>query len=219
MKNYFLPVCLALATILMGCKNNQSDQEIEPEQDMVDSLTVKAQDTQDQQISSNPNNSSATQSNSVEVDTGLNSFDFNQAIQHMELDGLEVGMEAKDFQEMNIKANQNVEKKERTDRKGEYHEISKGGIPIVEVHMNGDRISQIHLVSKQSTPNDMVGVGTNYASLKLVYPNNQSSIGNSASSDKIMLSDRIHLQMSATAKTGTDSTFPEAAEIERIIIQ
>ncbi|MEO9952191.1 hypothetical protein [Nonlabens sp.] len=103
----------------------------------------------------------------------LIAFNGLEALKYIELEELKPGMSLEELQNVNIKANQNMESTIRESGDGQIpiYEITKSGFPMVDIYYSADQVTDIALTHKNATPPKMIGIGNTYAELLSVYPN------------------------------------------------
>ncbi|WP_405376799.1 hypothetical protein [Nonlabens sp. Asnod3-A02] len=103
----------------------------------------------------------------------LIAFNGLEALKYIELEGLKPEMNLEELQNVNIKANQNMEPTIKVSGDGQIpiYQITKSGFPMVDIYYTADQVTDIALTHKNATPPKMIGIGNTYAELLSVYPN------------------------------------------------
>jgi hypothetical protein len=157
----------------------------------------------------------------VAVTKDLEPFSTNAALRFLDLNGLQIGMSIEELNAYNIKANQNLSKITVRSADGNYeaYEISKGGVAVLQLIPEGNVISQMMFVGAGSTPQNMVGVGTNYASLKHTYQKITSRIDQIDDKTYLRLADGVQLRMLTDASATEESALKDSASILHILVR
>lgn len=203
--NWFL---LAVLTLLVSCKNDTNSDPDGLEQ----TPASKSMDTVE-----------ATQKpvRQVSINKELRAFSLKETLAHLELEGIELGMKTADLKTYNVKANQNLELINVRTKNGTYeaYEITKGGVAVLQLIPEGDRIVEMMFVGQQSTPNDMVGVGTNYGSLKVTYPDAtiDSTIKNGIT--YLKLGTQVWMSLQPAGKAASQDSFKDEETVVHILVK
>ncbi|MGB5982004.1 MAG: hypothetical protein WBG46_07635 [Nonlabens sp.] len=141
--------------------NLQSDEKSQEVKELPAVSSTSSEDTNDSSF--NPN----------KVPAGLKAFSLDEVLAHNDMKGIQLGMTSEELNAYNLKANQSLEEINKTDLTGNIrtHRIVTGGVPIVELSMNGDTVNALSFLSKNAFPKDMIGVDYTYKVLTSKYPN------------------------------------------------
>ncbi len=114
-----------------------------------------------------------TSFNPEKAPADLKAFNLEEVLNHSDMKGIALGMSAQEIKDYNLKANQSLESINNTDQYGNRrtHRIVTGGVPVVELSMNGDMVNAITFLSRNAFPKDMIGVDYSYKVLSTKYPN------------------------------------------------
>ena len=141
--------------------NSEYDQKSEKAQELMVVSSVSSEDTKD------------TSFNPEKAPADLKAFSLEEVLRHSDMKGIALGMSAQEIKDYNLKANQSLESINSTDQNGNRrtYRIVTGGVPVVELSMNGDTVNAITFLSRNAFPKNMIGVDYSYKVLATKYPN------------------------------------------------
>ena len=167
-----LIVLIAVIFAISSCKEDKNAPAATSDSSqMIPSTTTRNVKTS---VKSSGNVTVVEKSNSSPVVAqDLKAFNAIEALKYIELAELKPGMTLEELQNVNIKANQNMESTIRESGDGQIpiYEITKSGFAMVDIYYAADQVTDIALTHKNATPPKMIGIGNTYAELLSVYPN------------------------------------------------
>jgi hypothetical protein len=220
----FLKLKVALIVIITASISCKSDKETSASNNLwsYENGSSTTTDGSENKINRNPAPlNQKNQERNVTVETELIPFSTIAALQFLQLEGLSAGMSIKDVLNYNIKSNQTLEKTALRTGNGafEIYEISKGGVAVLQLYPEGTHIASLMFVGPNSTPKNMVGVGTNYGSLKATYPETQSYGSEVTSQVTVKLSEHISVSMQANHSAYEKVDLKDEVTVLNIIVK
>jgi hypothetical protein len=80
-------------------------------------------------------------------------------------------------------------------------------------------VENVTLLSKQCTPKDMVGIGTNFASLKNTYPSAKAMGSAIDSRVYVDLGNKISARIDANATANKEADLPDQVTVQSITVK
>ncbi len=183
--------------------DSEKDQKPEKIQELPVVSSVSSEDTKD------------TSFNPEKAPADLKAFSLEEVLTHSNMKGIALGMSSQDLKDYNLKANQSLEAINTVDQNGNQrtHRIVTGGVPIVELSMNGDTVNAITFLSRNAFPKNMIGVDYSYKILSTKYPN-LSVGGNQVTTTN----DGKKLIFLMEAMSSDGQTMPDSAQIVEMTV-